>query len=256
MQFEILVSRIYEAIVEPGDEVIDGGANAGLHAVPLARLVGPGGRARCIEANPKMAEKLKRNLASYPHAEVTQLAISDTRATAEFMVNDDNPGLSHLSHDREPDSECERIVVDTDTLDNLFPDSMPTFIKLDLEGADFLALKGARQLLARSRPIIVFENSRQWAAKCHGYTSDEFFAHFSALGYRIFDLHGVELTPDNWSDQDVAFEFFAGHADDPRLPKIRDLVEAFWREIDDRPVLSEWKECVASVRSVASSARS
>ena len=38
---EVLLSAIYHRIVRNGDTVIDGGANSGLHSMPLARLVGP-----------------------------------------------------------------------------------------------------------------------------------------------------------------------------------------------------------------------
>jgi FkbM family methyltransferase len=55
---EILLSANYHKIVRNGDTVIDGGANGGLHSIPLARLVGPTGTVHAYEPQISSLESL------------------------------------------------------------------------------------------------------------------------------------------------------------------------------------------------------
>ena len=248
-QFEILVSVLYNQIVKFGDVVVDGGANAGLHAVPLGDLVGSRGLVIAFEPNPDVFRGLRDNMADLA-AELHLLALSDTEGTLSFVVDIKNPALSHIQHDFDRPSEGRKLIsVRSVLLDKIVAGRKITFIKLDLEGADFLGIRGAKATLLRDRPPIIFENSRVWAAKCNGYTMEAFFAFFDEIKYDIYDLHGVALTKDNWTDEDVAFEFIAlprENADKNR--HLLAVIDYFWREIDKRPVLPTWAACVLAAR--------
>lgn len=167
-------------------------------------------------------------------------------------MNDKTPAISHLRHDFDKtgsqDMDIREIEVQTVTLDKFVFHQDVDFIKLDLEGADFLTLLGAKDLLSRDRPVCVFENSRAWAAKCYSYDGVAFFNFFDELGYSLYDLHSFPLTPETWSSQDLAFEFLAIHKEDQHLNRIIFLMQDFWNSIGNRPVLENWEECVRAVR--------
>jgi FkbM family methyltransferase len=252
-QYEILVAALYAAVLKPDSNAIDGGANAGLHAIPMASLIGGGGHLYCFEPIPRVFLQLAQNLVSagvIHQASLHVQALSSQAGTVEFLVDDANTALSHIRH--EETSSLRSLQVPTVTLDAMVGPGRIDFIKLDLEGADFLALQGARAILQQSRPLIVFENSRGWAAKCYGYSSDDFFRLFDDVEYALFDLHGRDLTPSEWDSDEYAFEFVAGPKEAAETHRARKIISQFWETILDRDVVSEWTECVRIVRSIHS----
>jgi FkbM family methyltransferase len=239
--------------VRPGDIVVDGGANAGLHAFPLAKLVGPSGLLIAFEPVPETFAALKNNVVD-SQTEFHQVALSDVEKVTQFVFDQENPALSHINNSFEKPAKDQRVIsVDCVTLDHVIGQRNVSFIKLDLEGADFLAIRGAKGLLQRSRPPIIFENSRAWAAKCGGYTVDEFFKFFEDVKYSIHDLHGRPLDKTTWEEKDVAFEFLALPKEDRRRSQfLLSVIKFFWREHANRPLLKEWVECIFAVRDAKS----
>lgn len=248
-QLEICVSLIYHAIVRPSDTVIDGGANAGAHALPLASLLNLTGHLHCFEPIPGIAASLTANLARaglLSRCSIHAQALSDADATAEFIVNAANPALSHI---RNPtDTDGDMIVVPTRRLDGTFAGDIVGFIKLDLQGADFLGIKGAAETIYRSRPVIAFQNGRGWSGRCYGYSEEEFFRFFEELEYRVIDLHGRALTPETWADPGLGFKYLALSRTDDRWAELSPLVEEFWAKADDRPVIADWHEAADALR--------
>jgi len=108
-------------------------------------------------------------------------------------------------------------VVRTVRLDGLLEGALQPwrFIKLDLEGGEFHALQGAEQALARSHPVIVFENSREHAARAYGYDRYDYFSFFAGLSYRLYDLFGRPFRLEGWDDQGHPWYFIGVVADGP-----------------------------------------
>jgi hypothetical protein len=102
--------------------------------------------------------------------------------------------------------EVEEITVDLFRLDSL-SDQPIRFMKLDLEGGELHALRGAKLLIRKQKPVIAFECGRIDAARTSGFASEEFFALFEQLGYDIYDLFGELFGPAQfqlpWNDRTV-----------------------------------------------------
>jgi FkbM family methyltransferase len=135
--------------VKPGGTFYDVGANVGFYTLLVSRLVGPTGRVISFEPSPRNLGFLRHHLSlnSAANVEVLDLAVSDSEGVAQFSVDGD-PKKSQIT-------AAGDITVQTTTLDRLMGElPFPDLIEMDIEGAEYAALRGAEQLLRKSNPVI------------------------------------------------------------------------------------------------------
>lgn len=148
--------------------VVDAGANIGT----LTRVfLDAGCKVHAFEPNPKAVECLRYNC---PEATVYECGLSD-RSRKMGFVDCDNAGASFLTE------KCEEfLTVQTQPLD-LFAIS-PKLIKLDVEGFEYSAIMGARNIIERNRPVIVSEVNESALLRA-GASKAALGAILSDLGY-------------------------------------------------------------------------
>ena len=204
--FEGTVNRAYRLHLEPGDHAIDVGAHRGMHTIPMAAAVGSQGHVYAIEAAQETSQKLR---AAINHADiedcrkwitVIQKAVSDAQGTAIFNYIPEAAGLSGLREKAYPDHANKQTeTVEVDTLDALIRDhERIRFIKLDIEGAEYHALCGGKELLRRAQPIFAMEFGNAGAAELYDFTREDFFGLMDELGYDLFTALGAPFTPSTW----------------------------------------------------------
>lgn len=215
--FEHIVAGLYRAVLRPGDLAVDGGANEGFHAFPMAELVGPSGLVLAFEPIAWRAVTLERwaGERGLPQLRVHALALAESDGEAPFHWVRNGDGYSGLRpREHYPFAPDVQIVsVRTAALDGLLDDTRPwRFCKLDLEGGEFRAFQGAARALVRHRPVLVFENDRAGSARAHGYGPDEFFGFFDRLGYRLRDLFGRPFERAAWDAPGYPHMYVGLHA--------------------------------------------
>ena len=168
---------------------IDVGANQG-DTLEMILAVAPAGRHIAYEPIPGLAEQLA---ARYPHVDVRNAACSEEAGSAEFTHVLNAPAMSGLRQraDLPPHAgEVERITVRLDKLDDALPEGyVPSLIKIDVEGAELLVMRGAAETLARHRPFVIFEHG-VGGADLYGSQPGELFDLLTDAGLRLFDLEG------------------------------------------------------------------
>lgn len=77
-------------------------------------------------------------------------------------------------------------------------------IKVDAESSDFDVLLGAREILTRDRPVVVFEFCGTIMTRAHGHTINDFFDYFDKLKYKLYTaIEGQDrqFIFDNWNQR-------------------------------------------------------
>ena len=183
-RYDLLTRTILKRYCQPDTCCVDVGAHKG-EILELYFQYAPRGQHWAFEPIPDYAEALKRRFAA--RAQVHQLALSDRAGSSEFNFVTSNPsysGLRRRKYDRHGEKD-QKITVRTARLDDVVPiDQRVDFIKIDVEGAELLVLKGGAATIRRNRPLIVFEHG-QGAADVYDYGPEELFGFVSALEMRI-----------------------------------------------------------------------
>jgi FkbM family methyltransferase len=151
--YEYGKQRLFADQLGPGDVVWDIGANVGFYSLLAARLVGASGSVIAFEPLPENIEYLRRHveLNRSTNIEVLEVAVGDSVGPGSFHLGD-NRSTGSLSME---DSDMSVPVI---TLDHLMRESQrrpPRLIKMDIEGGEVGALRGAADLLATASPIVL-----------------------------------------------------------------------------------------------------
>ncbi|MFV2109736.1 FkbM family methyltransferase [Micromonospora sp. LOL_015] len=167
---------------------MDLGAGVGEITQHLVR-VAPQGSHFAVEPLPELADQLAGRL---PSVTVIRAAAAEASGRQGFVHVVSNPGYSGLRrrpYDR-PTELLRVITVETVRLDDVIPaDLHVDLIKIDVEGGEVLALRGAGDTLRRSRPVIVFEHGGDRVMREYGTTTDDLWSLLvDELGYRMFTL--------------------------------------------------------------------
>jgi FkbM family methyltransferase len=164
--FSILVGRVFDPtvtealhrLIDPGDRVIDVGANIGYMSSLAAARAGPTGEVHAFEPHPHVFDALRRNAERWrgregvANVELHNAALSDESGSGELGVGpvfEANMGLSSLRGDEAPAGNGgNTITVSLSRLDQLLADERVGLVKIDVEGHEAGVLRGAEALFA------------------------------------------------------------------------------------------------------------
>jgi FkbM family methyltransferase len=184
--YEPETSRFLAAHLRPGDTFWDIGANAGYHTLMGARAVGPGGRVVAVEPDPGTCEILREQLAlnGLGNCTVVQAAVADRGGSALLVQRASDPRGNALQEIDNPaiDNRVGQLVeVPCLTLDELAArHPRPRLVKMDIEGAEVLALPRGRALLSgagRPRVLLIAVHGEEARGFCRDLLRE--------LGYRL-----------------------------------------------------------------------
>lgn len=161
---EETTTALFKKFIKPGDVVLDLGANIGYFSLLSARLTGPTGKVFSFEPEPNnfryLTENLKLN--GYAHAHPFNIAASNESGTISLFVCEYDSGHHTIKNEKGISSYKEggaskEIAIEAVKLDQFLKDKTDRvdFIKMDVEGAEALALEGMKELLKKNGDVTV-----------------------------------------------------------------------------------------------------
>jgi FkbM family methyltransferase len=210
-----------ERLVRKDDVCVDVGANIGIHTIFMARKAHER-QTIAFEPVPFNRNVLAVNIGlnEIVNIQVHDCVLSDSVGTVEFSVSEDAAysSLRPTKVKREASSLSAR----SDTLDNLFAKMRQKVdvIKIDVEGAELLVLKGGEQLLTtpelRPRALLVELCSQHQST--YGYGAEDVISYMETLGYNVYSVtdKGAEK---GWSLNGAVNALFL-HSDDSNNPRM------------------------------------
>jgi len=184
------------SLLNPGDVVIDGGANIGLFTTVAAARVGSGGRVVACEPSPTTMELLRENvgLNGFGWVELKEVALAAEPGRLRLQVF--SPGSGFSSFAPESTESAREVEVAVTTLDDLAGQHLArtTLVKLDVEGSELLALRGASQLIERARPDFILELEPEHLER-QGSSIAEIQELFDTAGYDGYTIADGRLDP-------------------------------------------------------------
>ena len=198
-----------DRFLEPGMTFVDAGANEGIYTIFAARRVGPEGSVWAIEPSQRELERLHANLSENAlDVSVFPSALAEFSGEAELTIAGyEHEGQNTLGAFAYQGVEAIRKeTVPVTTLDDLVARMNPNridMVKMDVEGAEYRAIRGATSTLERFHPILMLEASDR-SLEHQGATRHDLLRALEHYGYTVYGfdrLSGlpVQADPDSWS---------------------------------------------------------
>lgn len=155
-RWEPEAQQVYSLLIAPGEKAWDLGANTGIHSLLFSRLVGASGQVVAFEPLPVNVEQLKATcvLNNAANVKIVVKAVSDSCEPATFLLGGHDKQGSLVGIGCQTGSSVQ---VPCTTLDEAVSQyGNVDFMKIDIEGAESLALKGYSRV-SSSYPTLAIE---------------------------------------------------------------------------------------------------
>jgi FkbM family methyltransferase len=177
--------------------ILDIGANIGMISLALIRHC-PNAEIFAFEPGPHQAGLLRKTirenrLGNKVHQ--LEIALSDSRGEATFSIHSSEHASGDGFMDTGRAGKSQTLVVKTDTLDQWWHENNKpqiNLVKMDVEGAELLVMRGGKNFFSQLKPPIVFE-IHQENLKPYPYSSLDIIKFLEGYGYTLLNLDGNAL---------------------------------------------------------------
>ena len=211
-EYEPIETQILLTLSQFSRTILDIGANIGYYAVVLGKNLQSGSHLFSFEPFPAAYEQLIANVhLNNLSGKVTALpiALSNKEGVAELhipIVSGTSAASMRILH---PDENNNNVNVKTRCLDNVAQDLQIQdidLIKIDVEGAEWLAFQGGWQTVVKNKPVIFAELLRKWSAG-FGYHPNEVVSALREIGYSCYGVSDVLLEINSITEETIETNF-------------------------------------------------
>lgn len=184
--YEPEVSAMFRHVLRPGMGVLDIGANIGYFSMLSATLVGPSGRVFAVEANPQNARVLEasRRLNGFDQITLVNMAAGSETGILALHTSHSTGTTSDLPDDIS--AMLAARIVPSVALDSVIPrDRQINLIKIDIDGGEYVAMRGCEAIIHAHRPAIISEFSPDLLPGISGVSGEDYLRWFGKQGYEV-----------------------------------------------------------------------
>jgi protein O-GlcNAc transferase len=171
-------------LLQPGQNVIDIGANYGVYTLPMAKKVGASGHVWAFEPSSSTAQFLAQGIAAngFGHVTLEQKAVSSAPGSGQLALHVQSE-LRSIVHGAAPPDGCETVsLVTLDDCMDRYRWVDIDLIKIDAEGEEANIVKGGRRFFANLAPLVQYE------LRSAGDMNIGLVRDFAAIGYESYRL--------------------------------------------------------------------
>jgi len=189
-QYEPFEAMVMSRQIRQGDIVLDVGAHIGYFTLMFAKLVGPTGLVFAFEPSPDSFKVLEHNIAinGYKNVILEQAAVSNKTQRVKLFTGREITADNRIydSHDGHPFVEVGAV-----SLDDYFSAYTGefNFIKMDIQGAEMVALRGMSALLRRSPGVIIFSEFWPFGLTTFGFNPVDYLTALQRYGFHLRNIN-------------------------------------------------------------------
>lgn len=194
-KWEEYETELFKKNIKKGDTILDIGAHIGYYTLLAARLVGDKGKVYAFEPAPRNFELLKKNIKENGYSNVVLInkAVADMDGESKLFLNNENTGDHRIYN---PQDQRKFIKIQTVMLDSFFKNKSTKvdFIKIDVQGSEVRAFKGAVSLIKENRNIKILTEFWPKGLKLSGSSALEYASFLEKNRFQIYDIDEAEKT--------------------------------------------------------------
>lgn len=181
-EYEPVNAQAFIDSIKPGATIVDIGANIGTFTLLAARAAGDKGQVHAFEPDPENLALLKQNIADnhFSQVSVVPKAVGDQPGSIYLEVEDKDKGGGQITHNQ-TGLAVEMITLDAYAAAHQI--KQIDVVKIDIEGAELLALKGAKQILSKSKGTVLFMEINPQASAAFGHGAEELIELLESYGF-------------------------------------------------------------------------
>lgn len=167
---ELKTMHLFEKLIKSGDKVVEVGGHIGYISIFFSKLVGVSGSVIVFEPGTNNLAYIKKNIRSdkFENVRLLELAVGgDSKGTVTFYEDDltgqnnslvkDFEGLKNNQKNSYVDLKVEAKKVTVTTLDLELSGAMVDFVKIDIEGGEWPAIFGSKNIINKNLPAFMVE---------------------------------------------------------------------------------------------------
>ena len=193
--YEPIEAYLFCQLIRPDMHIVDAGANIGFYSLLASSRLSTRGKVFSFEPIPSNIEKLKLNIqrSHKPKIKVIEKGLWNKKEVIKFSLAQEfigNEGSYSASRTKGAKHSFNCPVEPLDAFIDSEEIPKVDLIKMDIEGAELFALKGAKNLIQNQLPSILIEINQD-ACKKFNYNTEKIDKFLLPLGYKIFRIESL-----------------------------------------------------------------